>query len=801
MISPRWKKLLGDLATARNRFFLLVAALAVSAGAVGTILSAYAILTREVSRNYLGTNPASAQLEFRAVDDALIQRIRSHPAIADAEASSTVLARVEVAPSEWLPIMLFVVPDFGRLHINAFRPESGAWPPPEGTLLLERTALPLARTQVGKSITVQAPSGHKSGLQISGLVHDPGLVPAWQEQMLYGYLTPATLRRLGESGDLRLVKILVRDNPGSRTAVEGAARRLAGWLSAQGYNVEEIRIPPPRLHPHQSQMVAILIMLLIFSLLALVLGAILAATIISGLLAQQVRQIAIMKAVGARSGQITSLYAGLIAALGAISVAIGIPLGLAAGRGFATLVGQLLNLKLHSYSVPWWVFGAAALLGMVLPLALAMAPILGAVRKTIREAINDYGVDKRNIGIGAIDRLLARFRNPDPALSMAVRNTFRKKARLALTLSLLAAAGAMFITSLNVKAAWEKNLAEARKDRHYQIEVRLHEAVPDGRILGTVAAIPGVKAVESWNIVPAALDGPAHFNIVRTYPDGGHGSFAMRSAPPESDLVTHRLIEGRWLEPGDGDAVVLNHMTRVVLPNVKAGDTISLIIAGRSVQVRVVGIVRELLTPGAAYATPETYARLTSRVGLTNAIRVALKNPAEVDSVSRVMEQALTREHIGVEVTLSGSRFDAAQSGHIYLLVFTLIFMALVMAIVGALGLASAMGAGVVERTREFGVMRALGATSRIVWRNVVSEGIFIGILSWLIAIPVSLAISTPVGDLVGSLSFRVPLPLSLSPAGVSIWLAIVLVGSAFASIFPAQRAARLTVRETLAYV
>lgn len=800
MVSPRWKKILGDLRSASSRFAMMVAAIAVSTGAVGAILSAYAILTREVSRNYLGTNPASAQLEFSVVDDSLVRKILSRPEIADAEASSTVLARIEVAPSEWLPLMLFVAPDFDHLHINAFRPESGAWPPPEGSLLLERTALPLTRTEVGKPISVQTPNGQKRSLLISGLVHDPGLAPAWQEQMVYGYLTPATLRGLGESGDLHLVKIVVRDNPGSMRAIEDTTRRLASWLGEQGHAVEEIRIPPPRIHPHQSQMMAILVMLLIFSLLALVLGAILTATIISGLLAQQVRQIAIMKAIGARSRQITALYAGLIAALGAVSVLLGLPLGLAAGRGFSTLVARLLNLNLYSYSVPWWVWAADVLLGMAVPLALALVPILGAVRRTIREAINDYGVDQ-SVGVGVIDRLLARFQNPDPAISMAVRNTFRRRARLVLTLALLATAGAMFLTSLNLKAAWEKNLASARADRHYQVEVRLQEAVPESKILGLVGAIPGVERAESWNILPAAVDSPGHFSIVRTYPDGGHGILTLRSAPPQSDFVTHRLIQGRWLRPDDTDAVVLNHITLALLPDVKAGDVISLLVEQRLVQLRVVGIAQEMLTPGAAYTTPKTFARIMDRAGLTNAVRVALQNRGRVDAVSRSIEQALARERVVVKVSITEAMFDDAQTGHVYILVFALIFMAIVMAVVGTLGLASAMSTSVIERTREFGVMRAIGATSRVVLRNVLSEGVFTGLLSWLIAIPLSIPLSTQVGNLVGSLSFRVPLPLSLSPVALGIWLAVVLAGAAAASAFPAQRAARLTVRETLAYV
>jgi ABC-type lipoprotein release transport system permease subunit len=50
-------------------------------------------------------------------------------------------------------------------------------------------------------------------------------------------------------------------------------------------------------------------------------------------------------------------------------------------------------------------------------------------------------------------------------------------------------------------------------------------------------------------------------------------------------------------------------------------------------------------------------------------------------------------------------------------------------------------------------------------------------------------------------MSFGLPLPLMLSHAGLAIWLAILVGGSVLASLVPAFRAARLTIRETLAYV
>src|SRR5512140_1985005 len=129
MLSPRWKKLWRDLRMAQGRMIMMVIAIAVSILGVGTILSAYTILTREISRNYLGTNPASAFLELDRVDDAVLQAVKQRPDIQDAEATSWATARVEVKPGQWRQVLLFVIPDFKALRINTFLPEAGAWPP------------------------------------------------------------------------------------------------------------------------------------------------------------------------------------------------------------------------------------------------------------------------------------------------------------------------------------------------------------------------------------------------------------------------------------------------------------------------------------------------------------------------------------------------------------------------------------------------------------------------------------------------------------------------------------------------
>jgi putative ABC transport system permease protein len=129
-----------------------------------------------------------------------------------------------------------------------------------------------------------------------------------------------------------------------------------------------------------------------------------------------------------------------------------------------------------------------------------------------------------------------------------------------------------------------------------------------------------------------------------------------------------------------------------------------------------------------------------------------------------------------------------------------LLMMALLTAIVGSIGLTGTMGMNVLERTREIGVMRAIGAVDSAVVKSVVIEGALIGLISWAIAVPLSFPISLLLLTII-STSMRIgQIAVAVTPQGMFIWLGLVLGLTTLASVWPARNAARLTIREVLAY-
>ncbi len=787
MASPRWLKLARDVWTERGRVLLMIAAITVSLIAVGVVLGAYAILGREIQASYLGTRPASATLEIPGgVDAALLAAVRGHPAVAEAEARDVVLARTRVG-DEWRRTLLFVIDDFEDLRLNRFRPESGAWPPPDGTVLLERTSLSMLATAPGQKILVKPPHGDPRELTVSGIVHDPGLAPAWQERSGYAYVPRRTLAMLGEPPMLGELRIELRGRPVDPAVVGERASEVAKWVSDRGHPVHQIRIPPPAQHPHQRQMATILLMMLAFGAMALVLSAILVANSLAAMLARQAREIGVMKTIGATTGQIAGLYVALVGLLGLTSVALAVPVSVHGARAFSDAIADKLNLARADASIPGWVFVVLALAGILVPLLIAAFPVRRASRITVRQAIDDHGL--------SFDLPHTRL----APLPMALRNALRRPARLTLTLGLLSAGGATFMTALDVKLGWEANVAKVYETRTYDVEVLLQAPQPV-TLVERLRTIPGVREAEAWGYSPAAFSRKGEIDVVRTYPDRSHGSLWVMAPPPGTKLLRLPVKAGRWIAEGDRDEVVLNHAAAAQVPRLGVGSTVLLSFDGPPAHYRIAGVVEDIGSPAAVYAADELVARATGTEGRARMFRIATtaRSSQERNEVIRRIERVLLESKVGVEATVPLSELRTAIGDHVLILIEMLVAMAVILAIVGALGLGSAMGVSIVERTRELGVMKTLGATPTRIVRMLVAEGAAIGALSWMLAFALSIPLSLFVDRLIGTLGFLAPLPLILSAPGTVIWLGLVAAVSLVATLVPARRAARMVVREAL---
>jgi putative ABC transport system permease protein len=323
-------------------------------------------------------------------------------------------------------------------------------------------------------------------------------------------------------------------------------------------------------------------------------------------------------------------------------------------------------------------------------------------------------------------------------------------------------------------------------DRNYRIN----------EIQSLAMTIPGVDFVEPR--------GGAYCQLINEAGDAAE-SVEMLGAPPGSELINPILLKGRWLIPGDENAIVLNEAFLARYPDLEVGDTLRLYVNRREADWTIVGFFQFIGSDSFIVYVPLEH--LNTVTGNNNKAAnfqiVAAQNVDQTGLEEDLVDQVDTffRDrgyHVRSTIT-SESLLGNATEGLDTLTIFLLIMSGLTAA-VGSIGLTGTMSMNVMERTREIGVMRAIGATDRQVMRQVIIEGTLIGLMSWIIAVLLAFPISSLMSYIINTSIFGVTGDYSFTATGFLIWFGFVALLSLTASILPARNAARLTIREVLSY-
>ncbi len=798
-MTARWRKVTSDLWQERTGTALVVLAIAIGISACFAVLSAYAILTRELDKEYLATNPASATLHTDAVDDALLSVVLADRDVSEADARRILYGTIRTGPAEWRDLLLFVVKDYRNVHLNKFVPEQGAWPPATGDVLIERDAFQVARAKIGDTATIRLRDGRDQTLRITGRVHDVGLAQARMENTVYGYITEDTVVQLGDKPSLDQLNILVAENRFDEEHIRVVAQGVKTLVESRGHRVSSVDIPRPGKHPHADIMGILLLTMSTFGFLVLLLSGILVVNLLMGMMASQVRQIGVMKAIGGTRGQVALIYFGQALMLGIAALVVALPLGIFGSRVLCKGFAALLNFDITSFAVPPWVYLVVLSAALLVPLVAAAFPIWKGSAISVREALADFGTSRQVFGASLFDRLLAGVGGASRPLLLAIRNSFRRGVRLALTLATLATAGIFFMSAINVRSSMIKTLDRLFASMRYDLAVAFEGAYPKNQIERALKNTPGLVRGESWFtavgvLAPHSGSGPYGGNTLEGQ------TFSVRALPPHTKMINLEIVEGRNLLPGEIDAILVNTSLAATSSEMRVGKTVSFRIGRALPSWHVVGIARQFFTPPAAYIPQAFVDRLSPGVRTSAFLVLAKTDAASMNAVKTNLERSLKREGVRISSSTSKAGLRYGRDEHMLMIYVFLMIMAGIILLVGGLGLATTMSLNVMERRREIGVLRAIGARSSTVWLIIVTESAVIGVLSWSLAALAAWPISKVLGDALVSAVFRTYLDFSFRPEGLFIWLGVSVLFSAAASFLPAWSASKISVREALAY-
>ncbi|MCJ7435463.1 MAG: ABC transporter permease [Anaerolineales bacterium] len=795
-MSSRWKKVWADFWGNKTRTFLTVITIAVGTFAVGFTNNLGLYMIEGMDSDFLSANPSEATVYAYPMDDDMVKIARTVPGVDAVEGLSRVQARIVRDDGTFIDIQFKALEDPNELTVNLLKPAT-----PNETMLpkygdkemiLDYSALSLGYKR-DDAILIQLGDGKRRELRLTGYVHDVTGVPYNFANRVIGYVTPKTLEWLGESSNYDALFVSVTENPTDQEHVTEVAQAVADRMERAGVTVEYVDVYQPGRHFMWNITQGAFFVLSVLGYLTVILSGFLIVNTVTALMAQQTRQIGIMKSVGGSVLQIFGMYVVLIVGFGACALLIAIPLANAAARE----AGAGLAAWMGFWPAPYKGYNAAliqqALVALAAPLLAAILPIYNSMRVTVRETLNNYGLGgNARFKADSVRRnstLLAR------PIRISLRNAFRRKARLALTISTLALGGAIFIAVYNQWASFDKTLNNMQGYFLADVNIYFSRFYRLEKIADMAKSVHGVESVEGWLNYPGTLK----MNDEET---GRQIEFV---APPSTPTAFAPIITaGRWLTPEDENAIIIgNHLLRVY-PSLKIGDRLTIEVNGKKTKWRIVGfysLTANLDVPW-LFVNYEYLSRLIGMPEQVYSLRVITASH-NIESQRRVdaQLQALYKAR-GVQVSSTevGLEWLANQQEQVNVMIYFLLVMAALIAIVGGLGLMGTMSINVLERTREIGVMRAIGASNADIQVIVIVEGMVIGIISWAISVLFSFPITNILAYGVGMAIFNAPMPVVYGIGGIAAWLVFIIALGALASALPARRASRLTIRDTLAY-
>jgi putative ABC transport system permease protein len=794
-MSMRWCKVLGDARQYWPQIGLIALVLIVGTTGVVAALNAQAILKREIASSFGGAKSPDIALQFEQVTPALLSEVASQEGVRAVDARRVVTMRVQVKDGTWLPMVVTIVPDFsaqqlGVTHLHGGQ-RGGAWPPQSGSILVEQSGQSLLDSGVGGMLQVRTPIGELAAMPIGGFVHDPAVAPSTQERTIYAYLAVGDAALVGQSS--RLDQLLVKmDRRRSFAEAVAFGTVLNTDLQRRGqsaFRVDTLSVG----HPHETLMDGALRVLSVLALLALVGSAALAGSMVAAWMRREVRQVGIMKTLGAQSLQIAWQSLWLVAPAIVLAVGMGLILGAELGREVVRQYAVVLNVDIAQWQVPSTLLLLELAVALCVPLLAMSIPILRAARMTALAAIQHAGITTPS-SAGRFAPMLLKIPG-NVAWTFSLRNTWRRPWRSLLMVLALTSGGTLLMATHSNYESLINMVDISLQNQGHDIEVLMRQPATAASLEAIARGVPEVEIAEAWrraavSIATAAVSSDAA-------PANETTRFGLSAYPADTRLFKLPVVHGEMPRDGALDEVLVTRKLQSDHPQLQLGKRVDLQFLERRISVKVIGVVEEIAMP-LMYSNFATFEAVTALGEQAHALRVKTRSP-HIDVVARALDQAYLQARLVPRQVISRTMVRDALDEHVKVVGDVIRMVALAAALVGAIVLAATTVLNVVERTREIGVIRTLGASPARIAAVFLAEGAAITLVSAALSIFFSSLLTRALLNLAEQKLVYVSVPMQFSKLGLAILCSgalVVLLMVALALAFSLRK----TVRETLAY-
>ncbi len=803
-MSVIWTKVWFDLWRRKTRTGLAVLSIAAGVFAIGTIFGMVDQMLSSMDASHRATNPSHINVILRVrIDRETAESLTRLEGIAGVEPINLVAGRYRTAPDgPWEAATLVMRDDYEAQRYDYLTLLEGDWPA-GNNVAVERLSANAFGIDIGDQIILEL-DGTDRPFEITGKIRHPFVPPPEFGGDTYIMVGEAIMARMGIPPG-RFAQLLVEVEPYSVDYARDRLVAIKDHLAKQGVGVAFGILQEPEEHWGRPFVLGVTYVLRVLAVVSLLASVILVINTMTAVITQQTDQIGVLKAIGGTSGLISRVYLAGVFFYGLLAALIALPLGVVTAYAGSRWLLNIFNIDYEVFTYSPRAVLYQLLAALAAPLLAALWPVLQGATISVREAIGTYGLGG-DFGFSRVDRLVERIgmRFLSSPYAIALGNTFRRKGRLLLTQAVLITAGTFFILVLTLSNSVTVTLERELARRAYDIRFVFPRPEREDELANLALDLPAVTRAEGW----LTVTGTVFREGVEVRDTAGLGA-ELFGVPAGSEMYRPNVIAGRWLAADDRGAVAVISQDTAELNGLSLGDRLRIDLGelGEG-EWEVIGIYQAIAAE--PYTTDPIYAPEAAVVAVTKKINrsthllltVDPPTPAVTDAVKRELRGQFEARSIPVSMFLTRTIHEERSYAYEQFSIVTqmLFGLAVVMGVVGGVGLAGALSIGVVERTREIGVLRAVGAESRTIMGMYVMEGMVQGALSWLVSVPLAVLLARPMAATLGEIMLQTRLEFAFSYGAVFFWLVLVLLIAALAAILPARGATRVSVQESLAY-
>ena len=781
------RKSITDLSRRRSRTVFAVATLALAVASLG-IFAVPSLMDRSMQAEVVaGKLPdLTVFTSPLALDRAGLATLASLPNVRAVEPRSSFAGRMYIGARR-APVVVIGVPDFAAQRVDVVHVTSGS-APGASEVLTERQNANQGVLAVGPGETVQviATSGLTEPLRVSGEARNLGGGKDVSDgNVVVLYATPETVSLLsGVEGYQSLAFRLDDSRPAAIATTTAEIRRaLASVPGFAGFTwLPEVRAEGD--WPGKSDFDAFVKFFSVITVLALLSAFVLIANTMTTLVAEQTSEIATMKALGGRHTQVAAVYVKTALLLGSIGTVVGIALGIALSNVLVRYLGSTFFAIDVGFGVDPAILAVSILVGLLAPVLAALPAIRRAVRLPLRQGLEATGSTVGSQDAG--DAILRRVRFLPRTLQIGLRNAGRRRRRSLATAVMVALAVGNLLAILGLAAGISHTTHVEWRDHGEDVKLLVGG---DNRTEELIRATPGVATVEPMFDAKIRLAGEDGF------------VWAVRSGT----MFHHRIVDGRWYTPREEQArarvaVVERNLARVTGTHV--GDRVRVETGNGPLTVRVIGIAANQQENGTVVFVPRETVRTVLGASPAAAddywVRTASHDHAFVDRTTTRLEDAMAAAgyEVGTEIEYVGEADNVASNRTVTTSIAVLGFLIVAISMVG---LANAITMSVIERTREVGILRTIGARARDVRRIFAAECVAIGLGGWVLGIPVGYALERFLVWMVKEV-VNVEVPFTFPLGNVALALLGTVLLALVITLLPIRRAVRYRPGDALRY-